>query len=78
MWVSSTSRSTNAVAAERVRQRQVAALSIHISGVSIDEAALHPEVERKLHRLDRVVAAVGIAGEVGLAHAGDRYLTPRR
>src|SRR5262249_35416487 len=34
----------------------------------------HPEVERQLHRFDGVVAAVGITGEVGLAHAGDEML----
>ncbi len=34
------------------------------------EAAIHTEIERKLHRLDRVVAAIRIAGEIGLAHAG--------
>ena len=53
---------------------KVAALSIHISGVWIDHAAVHAERERDLHRLDGVVAAVGIAGEIGLAHAGDQVL----
>src|ERR1700704_6216880 len=37
-----------------------------------DEAALHAEIERQLHRLHGVVAAIGIAGKVGLAHAGDQ------
>src|SRR5262245_9427720 len=33
------------------------------------EAAVHAEIERDLQRLQRVVAAIGIAREVGLAHA---------
>jgi hypothetical protein len=33
------------------------------------EASVHAEIERDLQRLDGVVAAVGIAGEVRLAHA---------
>ncbi len=36
-----------------------------------NKAALHAEIERHLQRLDAVVAAVRIAGVVGLAHAGD-------
>jgi hypothetical protein len=36
-----------------------------------DETPFHAEIERKLHSLQRVVAAVRIAGIVGLAHAGD-------
>ena len=40
------------------------------------ETALHAEIERELHGFDRVVAAVGIAGEIGLAHAGDQMLDP--
>ena len=38
------------------------------------EAALHAEVERDLHGLDRIVPAVRIAGVVGLAHAADDAL----
>ncbi len=36
-----------------------------------DEAAVHAERQRELHGFDRVVAAVRIAGKIGLAHAGD-------
>ena len=36
-----------------------------------DEAPVHAEAQRDLHGLDGVVAAIGIAGVVGLAHAGD-------
>ena len=36
-----------------------------------DEAAIHAEIERKLHGLDGVVAAIRVAGKIGLAHAGD-------
>ena len=39
----------------------------HQRGVQ-HEAVLHAEVERDLQRLDRVVAAIGIAGIVRLAH----------
>ena len=39
-----------------------------------DEAPVHAEIERDLHRLDGVVAAIRIAGVVGLAHAGDEML----
>lgn len=35
------------------------------------EALFHAEVERHLQRLDRVIAAVGIAGIIRLADAGD-------
>ena len=37
------------------------------------EAPLHAEIERDLQRLDGVVAAVGIAREVGLAHAAHQH-----
>ena len=39
-----------------------------------DEAPVHAERKGQLHRLDRVVAAIRIAGKVGLAHAGDDVL----
>jgi hypothetical protein len=39
-----------------------------------DEAALHAQVEGELHGLDGIVAAVGIAGVIGLAHAGHQML----
>jgi hypothetical protein len=35
------------------------------------EALVHAEAERDLQRLDGVVAAIGIAGEVGFAHPAD-------
>ena len=38
------------------------------------EAPLHPEIERKLHGFDRVVAAIRIPGIVGLAHARHEML----
>ena len=56
---------------------QVCALSSHISGVSSDMRRVHAEVERDLQRLERVVAAVGVAGEVGLAHAADEHVAGR-
>ena len=62
---------------QRLRRRaarpcaQVAALSIHISGVSMAEGRVHAERDGSGEGLQRVVAAVGIAGEVGLAHAAD-------
>src|SRR5262249_47316125 len=36
------------------------------------ETAFHPEIERELHAFDRIVATIGITGEVGLAHARDQ------
>ena len=36
-----------------------------------DEILFHAEVQRDLHRLQRVVAAIGIAGIIRLAHAAD-------
>src|SRR5262249_18063156 len=36
-----------------------------------DEAPIHAEVERELHRLHGVVATIGIARVIRLAHAGD-------
>src|SRR5262249_47076966 len=41
---------------------------------SVLEASPHPEGERQLHCLDGFVSAVGIAGEIGLAHASDEML----
>src|SRR5258708_30890248 len=38
------------------------------------ETAVHAERERNLRRLDRVVAAIRVAGEIGLAHAADEYV----
>ena len=38
-----------------------------------DEALVHAQVERDLQRLQRVVAAVGISGVIGLAHAADQH-----
>ena len=35
------------------------------------EAAIHAEIERDLHRLDGVVAAIGIARKIRFAHAAD-------
>ena len=35
------------------------------------EALLHAEIERDLQRLQRIVAAIGIAGIIRLAHAAD-------
>jgi hypothetical protein len=37
------------------------------------EARVHAQAERDLQRLDRVVAAIGIAREVRFAHAADQY-----
>ena len=51
---------------------KVSALSIHINGVWMTIALVEAESERHLHGLDGVVAAVGIAGIIGLAHAGDQ------
>jgi hypothetical protein len=41
-----------------------------------DEAPFHAEVQRHLQRLNRVVAAVRVAGVVRLAHAGDEVAQP--
>ena len=38
----------------------------------------HAEIERDLQRLDGLVAAIRIAGIIGLAHAADDVLMPRR
>ena len=37
------------------------------------EALIHAERQRYLHRLERVITAVGIARIVGLAHAADQH-----
>jgi hypothetical protein len=34
-----------------------------------NKTAVHPEVQSKLHRFDRVVPAIGVAGIIGFAHA---------
>ena len=41
-----------------------------------NKTALHAKTERHLHGLDGVVAAVGITGIIGLAHAGDKMPNP--
>ena len=41
-----------------------------------DEAGLQAEVERDLHRLDGVVAAIRVAGVIGLAHAEHDVAAP--
>ena len=64
-------RSTSGWPPSASASAQVAALSIHISGVCSTKCVLHAEIERRLHRLDRLVAAIGIAGEIRLAHAAD-------
>ena len=38
------------------------------------ETAFHPQIERELHAFDRIVATIGITGEVCLAHAGNQML----
>lgn len=46
-----------------------------------DETGIHAEVERHLHGFDRIVAAVGIAGEIGFADAHHQMpdaLAPRQ
>ncbi len=58
-------------AADRIGKRKSARLVDPHQRCMDDEAAVHAERERNLHRLDRVVAAVRIAGEICLAHAGD-------
>src|SRR5205085_11739209 len=59
------------VAAERVRESPGCSLiAPHQRGVN-DETMIHAERQCRLQRLQGVVAAVGIAGIVGLAHAAD-------
>src|SRR6266508_1394673 len=59
------------VAADLMREREGRRLVDPHQRRMDDEAAIHAEIERKLHGLDRVVAAIRIAGEIGLAHPGD-------
>ena len=40
------------------------------------QAALQPQVQRQLLGLHGVVAAIGVAGVIGLAHAGDDHRQP--
>src|SRR5260364_331167 len=38
------------------------------------ETPIHAKIQRHLQRLDRVVAAIRISGEIRLAHPADEYL----
>ena len=60
------------LAADCFRQREGAGLVDPHQRRVQHEAAVHAEPERDLHGLDGVVAAIGIAGIIGLAHAGDQ------
>ena len=57
------------LAAERTGQREGLRLVPPHQRRVQHESSVQAEAERDLHRLDRVVAAVGIAGIVGLADA---------
>ena len=68
------SASISAVAAERSASAQVCALvEPHQRRLDASVGVSRPRLQRDLHRLERVVAAVGIAGEVGLAHAAHQH-----
>ncbi len=63
------------------RRRRVSCASFHVAALSMPhqrrmehKAAVHAEIERELHRLHGVVAAIRIAGEICLAHTGDDVL----
>src|SRR5215475_12590431 len=60
------------IAADRMGEREGRRLVDPHQRRMDHEAPLHAEIERQLHGLDGVVAAIRIAGEVGLAHAGDQ------
>ena len=62
------------LAADLMRQRKSARLVDPHQRRMDDEAPIHAERQRQLHRLDGVVAAIRIAGEVGFAHAGNEVL----
>src|SRR5476651_2621904 len=68
--------------ADQVHQRRAAQLLRQFPGLALVaphqrrfqlDARVHAEVERHLQGLHRVVAAVGITGEIGLAHAADQH-----
>ena len=40
------------------------------------QAPLQPQVQRQLHGLHGVVAAIGVAGKIGLTHPGHQHLQP--
>ncbi len=71
------------VADDGLDQRRAADVLRHFPGRGLvdphqrrfqHEAGVHADIERNLHRLDRVVAAIGIAGKIRLAHAADDAL----
>ena len=74
MWVSARRTIDQRIAADVVRQREGAGLVDPHQRRMDDETPVHAERQRQLHRLDRVVAAIRIAGKIGLAHAGDEVL----
>src|SRR5437667_304565 len=43
----------------------------HQRGVNA-QCPIHSQTQCRLNRSDRIVAAIGIAGEIGLAHAADK------
>ena len=59
------------LAAEFLRQRPCVGLVAPHQRRMQFERTRHAEVERDIQRLDGVVAAVGIAGEIRLAHPAD-------
>ena len=67
-------RSTSGSPPSSWASAQVAALSRHISGVCRTKRRSMPRLIATCSRLDRVVAAVRVAGIVGLADAGDDVL----
>src|SRR4051795_10646002 len=61
-------------AAEFVSKREACRLvDPHERSVN-HEAPLHAQIDRELHRLDGVVAAIRITGKIRLAHAADEML----
>jgi hypothetical protein len=64
------------LSSERAREREgLRLIDPHQRGVD-HEAAIHAKRQRELHRLDGVVAAIRVAGIVGLAHSGNQMFQP--
>jgi hypothetical protein len=70
--------STSAAPPSCLANAQVAALVEPHQRRVQHEAFVHAEIERHLQCLDGVVAAVGIAREVGFAHAADQIASRRQ
>ena len=74
MWVCSTISSTSASPPSCSASAQVCGLVEPHQRRLDRHRRVQAEAERDLQRLQRVVAAVGVAGVVGLAHAADQHV----